>query len=97
MSGHSGLKAYYLSKIEELEYKKQIRSTELKRLEAQRNELNGQVRGLRDEIQLLQEPGSYVGEVIKLMGKKKCLCKVGQEGKYIVNSHTSCVDVNSGL
>ena len=34
------------------------------------------VRLLREEIQLLQEPGSYVGEVIKLMGKNKVLVKV---------------------
>ena len=34
------------------------------------------VRQLREELQLLQEPGSYVGEVIKVMGKKKVLCKV---------------------
>jgi hypothetical protein len=31
---------------------------------------------LREELQLLQEPGSYVGEVVKLMGKKKVLVKV---------------------
>ena len=31
---------------------------------------------LREEIQLLQEPGSYVGEVIKVMGKTKVLVKV---------------------
>tara|TARA_B100001142_G_scaffold309956_1_gene342925 strand:+ start:39 stop:1265 length:1227 start_codon:yes stop_codon:yes gene_type:complete len=30
---------------------------------------------LREEIQLLQEPGSYVGEVVKVMGKTKVLCK----------------------
>ena len=73
----------------------------LRRLEAQRNELNTKgsipccsnrfapnsansadtscgvaVRQLREELQLLQEPGSYVGEVIKVMGKKKVLCKV---------------------
>jgi ATP-dependent 26S proteasome regulatory subunit len=34
------------------------------------------VRLLREELQLLQEPGSYVGEVVKLMGKKKVLVKV---------------------
>lgn len=34
------------------------------------------VRQLREELQLLQEPGSYVGEIIKVMGKKKVLCKV---------------------
>ena len=34
------------------------------------------VRQLREELQLLQEPGSYVGEIIKVMGKKKVLVKV---------------------
>lgn len=34
---------------------------------------------------MLQEPGSYVGEVVKLMGKTKVLVKTGQEGKYIVD------------
>ena len=42
-----------------------------RRLEATRNTLNSKVRLLREEIHLLQEPGSYVGEVVKLMGKKK--------------------------
>jgi ATP-dependent 26S proteasome regulatory subunit len=40
------------------------------------------VRLLREELQVLQEPGSYVGEVVKLMGKKKVLVKVQPEGKY---------------
>ena len=31
---------------------------------------------LREELQLLQEPGSYVGEVVKVMGKNKILVKV---------------------
>ena len=34
------------------------------------------VRRLREELQLLQEPGSYVGEVVKVMGKNKILVKV---------------------
>lgn len=33
-------------------------------------------------MQLLQEPGSHVGEVIKVMSKKKVLVKVQPEGKY---------------
>ena len=49
----------------------------LRRLEAMRNELNAKVRMLREELQLLHEPGSYVGEVVKLMGKTKVLVKVG--------------------
>lgn len=31
---------------------------------------------LREELQLLQEPGSYVGEVVNVMGKNKVLVKV---------------------
>jgi 26S proteasome regulatory subunit T6 len=31
---------------------------------------------------VLQEPGSYVGEVVKVMGKKKVLVKIQPEGKY---------------
>ena len=34
------------------------------------------VRMLREELQLLQEPGSYVGEVVKVMGKNMVLVKV---------------------
>lgn len=73
----------------------------MRRLEAQRNELNAKgshqltialyvrlilftnvnvalllVRMLREELQLLQEQGSYVGEVVKAMDKKKVLVKV---------------------
>jgi len=33
----------------------------------------------------LHEPGSNIGEVVKLMGKKKALVKVGPEGKYVVD------------
>lgn len=31
---------------------------------------------LKEELMLLQEPGSYVGEVVKVMGKSKVLVKV---------------------
>lgn len=54
----------------------------LRRLEAQRNEANSNVRKLKDELMYLQEPNSYVGEVVKLMGKEKILVKVS-DGKYI--------------
>ena len=43
------------------------------------------MRLLREELQLLQEPGSYVGEVVKIMGKNKVLVKVNPEGKYVVD------------
>ena len=44
--------------------------------------LSFSVRLLREELQLLHEPGSYVGEVVKVMGKNKVLVKVQPEGKY---------------
>jgi hypothetical protein len=43
------------------------------------------VRLLREELGLLQQPGSYVGEVVKVMGTKKVLVKVHPEGKYGMN------------
>jgi 26S proteasome regulatory subunit T6 len=78
------MRSYFQAKIENLEHLIHEKQTEVKRLEAQRNEMNSQVRMLREEIALLQEPGSYVGEVVKVMGKNKCLCKINPEGKYIV-------------
>lgn len=41
--------------------------------------VNYTVRMLREELQLLQEPGSYVGEVVKVMGKNKVLVKVSYD------------------
>jgi len=46
------------------------------------------VRLLREELQLLMEPGSYVGEVVKVMGKTKALVKVQPEGKYSESGFT---------
>jgi len=80
-----GIKTYYQANIDSLEIVTQDKTRNLRRLAAQRNELNSQVRKLREELQLLQEPGSYVGEVIKPMGKTKVLVKVHPEGKYVVD------------
>ena len=63
----------------------QERTADLQRLKARRNELNAKVRMLREELYHLQEPGSYVGEVIKQMGQKKVLVKINPEGKYVVD------------
>ncbi|KAH3714997.1 hypothetical protein DPMN_057700 [Dreissena polymorpha] len=68
---HEGIKQYYSSKIESLQLVVTDKTQNLRRLEAQRNELNAKVRMLREELQLLQEQGSYVGEVVKPMDKKK--------------------------
>ncbi|KAI8975341.1 peptidase 26S subunit [Mycotypha africana] len=80
-----GIKSYYQAKIEGCELLLNQKSQDLRRLEAQRNALNAKVRLLKEELQLLQEPGSYVGEVVKVMGKKKVLVKVHPEGKFVVD------------
>ncbi|KAF9045696.1 26S proteasome regulatory complex, ATPase RPT6 [Hymenopellis radicata] len=80
-----GIKPYYQAKIEAAELTISQKTQNLRRLEAQRNALNARVRLLREELQLLHEPGSYVGEVVKVMGKNKVLVKVQPEGKYIVD------------
>lgn len=66
-----GVHSYYQGKIDELELLVRDRTQNLERLKAQRNELNAKVRLLREELHHLQESGSYVGEVVKAMGKKK--------------------------
>ncbi|KAJ3133682.1 26S protease regulatory subunit 8 [Physocladia obscura] len=83
--GGDGIKTYYRNKIEDLETTIAQQTQNLRRLEAQRNQLNSKVRLLRDELKLLHESGSYVGEVVKLMGKNKVLVKTQQEGKYVVD------------
>ncbi|KAI0294844.1 26S proteasome regulatory complex ATPase RPT6 [Multifurca ochricompacta] len=80
-----GIKSYYQAKIEAAELLINQKTQNLRRLEAQRNALNARVRLLREELQLLHEPGSYVGEVVRIMGKNKILVKVQPEGKYIVD------------
>ena len=70
-----GIRRYYLSKIDELEMIVNDKTKNLARLEAQRNQLNSKVRLLREELSLLQEQGSHVGEVVKAMDKKKVLVK----------------------
>jgi len=80
-----GLSTYFQNKIENAEIEINAKTQNLRRLEAQRNTLNAKVRLLREELGLLQEPGSYVGEVVRVMGKKKVLVKVQPEGKYVVD------------
>lgn len=73
---------FYRNKIESLKLEIIQGQAVLRRLEAQRNDYNSRVRLLREELGLLQQPGSYVGEVVKVMSTKKVLVKVHPEGKY---------------
>jgi 26S proteasome regulatory subunit T6 len=87
-----GLRGYFQSKLDSLDLLHQSRSLNLQRLEAQRNDLNARVRRLRDELSLLHEPASYVGEVVKVMGKNRILVKVHPEGKYVVELDKALID-----
>ncbi|KAK4797577.1 hypothetical protein SAY86_029903 [Trapa natans] len=87
-----GLRQYYLQHIHELQLRVPQKSHNLNRLEAQRNELNS--RGTRLPAKLIlplagaknldyhREPGSYVGEVVKVIGKNIVLVK---KEKYAVD------------
>jgi 26S proteasome regulatory subunit T6 len=89
----TGLGAYYQSQIDSRKIIIQDKQQDLRRLEAQRNDLNSKVRRLRDELQKLQEAGSYIGEVVKVMGKNRVLVKVNPDGKYVVGIHPK-LDIN---
>jgi 26S proteasome regulatory subunit T6 len=88
-----GLKTYYVSKLEELQIMVRDKTQNMERLKAQRNELNAKVRMMREELTQLHEPGSYVGEVVKAMGKQKVLVKVNPDGKYVVDLDKD-IDIN---
>lgn len=79
------LDTFFHNKIEGMKLEIIQGQAKLRRLEAQRNDYNSRVRLLREELGLLQQPGSYVGEVVKVMGTKKVLVKVHPEGKYVVD------------
>jgi 26S proteasome regulatory subunit T6 len=92
-ANYSRMGKYYASRIGELRETVQVRQADLQRLKARRNELNAQVRMLREELYHLQEPGSYVGEVIKPMSEKKILVKINPEGKYVVDLDEDKIDI----
>ncbi len=84
-SQKSGLSDYYHSKIADLNVLIFEKQQNLRRLEAQRNQLNSQVRSLKEELMVLQEPAANVAEVVKMMGKNKALVKMHPDGKFAVD------------
>ena len=85
------LDSFFHNKIESMKLEIIQGQAVLRRLEAQRNDYNSRVRLLREELGLLQQPGSYVGEVVKVMSTKKVLVKVHPEGKYGNGPLQSCL------
>lgn len=93
VSAPVGLASYYQRQIDSAQILIADRTQDLRRLEAQRNEINSKVRRLRDELNKLQESGSYIGEVVKVMGKNRVLVKVNPDGKYVVGVSPK-IDIN---
>ena len=91
------LDSFFHNKIESMKLEIIQGQAVLRRLEAQRNDYNSRVRLLREELGLLQQPGSYVGEVVKVMGTKKVLVKVHPEGKYGMSLTIICPPESSSL
>ena len=85
---------FFKQSIESLEQQVHQKASNLRRLEAQRNELNAQVRALKDEIVLLQEPSGHIAEFVRPMGPGKALVKMSTEGKFIVDIDAKLVDAS---
>eukprot|EP00485_Elphidium_margaritaceum_P001067 CAMPEP_0202695892 /NCGR_PEP_ID=MMETSP1385-20130828/9336_1 /ASSEMBLY_ACC=CAM_ASM_000861 /TAXON_ID=933848 /ORGANISM="Elphidium margaritaceum" /LENGTH=395 /DNA_ID=CAMNT_0049351971 /DNA_START=29 /DNA_END=1213 /DNA_ORIENTATION=- len=83
--GSSAVDSYYRTKIDDLTTQVRKKEANVRRLEAQRNDLNQRVRQLKDELVQLCQPGSSVGEIVKKMGQNKVLVKIHPDGKYIVD------------
>lgn len=78
-------RAYIIQRIKELEHTLKSKAQNVQRLTAIREDMNNQVRSLRDEIINLHKPACHIGEFVKFIAKEKAIVKMNQEGKYIVN------------
>ena len=74
---------YYSSKIQELELKIKEKELNFMRLQAKRNDLNGKVIKLKEELLYLLRSANQVAEVIKILGKDAVLVKSSSDGKLI--------------
>ena len=86
----SDIKWYYMRAIEKKSGELSEKLEDMKRLDAQRNKMNMQIRLLREEQRLLLESPSKIGQVVKVMGKQKVMVKIGDIGRYVV-------DVDKGI
>lgn len=79
------LKNYYQSKIEELEVDIAHTNSTIQILDQERQDLNNQIRVLKEELNMAQDLSSNVGTVVKRMGKYT-LIKANYDSKYLVKT-----------
>lgn len=78
------LKEFYITKIQELQIKIKEKQLNFMRLQAQRNDINESVVGLKDELKHLLKPSNTLAEVVKVLGKDAVLVKTSSDSKLIV-------------
>jgi 26S proteasome regulatory subunit T6 len=81
---------FITARISELESSMSEKKRNIARLQAQRNELNKQVRDLKDEIFHLQESPSDVFELLRRVGRTRALVSNSHDGKHLVIVDDDC-------
>jgi len=76
--------SYLSEKIKQLNAEIETINQRILRLSEERYKYNYQVKNSREELSMLLESASSVGEVCKSMDQNKILVKIHPEGKYIV-------------
>ncbi|KAH0980760.1 hypothetical protein GBA52_007937 [Prunus armeniaca] len=82
-----GIRRYYIRKIHDVLHQLHQKEQHLLRLEAETSILNSQVRKIKEEVQLLQDPGSYshVGLVRQVIDKHMVLVRIVGQGMHVVD------------
>ncbi|BBG97191.1 AAA-type ATPase family protein [Prunus dulcis] len=82
-----GIRRYYIRKIHDVLHQLHQKEQHLLRLEAETSILNSRVRKIKEEVQLLQDPGSYshVGLVRQVIDKHMVLVRIVGEGMHVVD------------
>ncbi|KAM1811317.1 hypothetical protein ACFX11_028223 [Malus domestica] len=80
-----GIKSFLREQIASVIHQGTEKLPRISRLYAEARMLNNQVKFLKQELRLLEQPPSYVGVFIRLIERNKALVLVRQRGKYVVN------------
>mmetsp|Transcript_39350 Transcript_39350/g.78867 ORF Transcript_39350/g.78867 Transcript_39350/m.78867 type:complete len:398 (+) Transcript_39350:2234-3427(+) len=79
------LERYLAARIQTVEKKIQRERERMLELVLSREYLILQIKGILEELSLLQKEGSFIGEIVQLINKQKVLVTINNEGKFLVN------------